>query len=114
MAEFFAVLHRFGFSERARGDVEHRRQNRQTLGGADRIDSDFDRKFGAVFSTAKKIAPGAHGTAAGLGKRTFAIAGMPIAETFWNQRFDMTADQLAERIAADSCGCRVGEADHAG
>src|SRR6266550_2175180 len=39
---------------------------------------------------------------------------MSITETFWNQRFDITADQLAERIAEDSCGLRVGEVDHTG
>jgi len=45
---------------------------------------------------------------------TFAIAGMPIAKTFWNQRFDIAADQLTERIAENGCGRRVGETDHAG
>src|SRR6266496_2381495 len=80
----------------ARGNVDNRCQNKQTLPGADRIESHFDWEFAAVFSTAKKIAPGSHGAAAGFGEKTFAIADMSIAETFWNQRFDMAADQLAE------------------
>src|SRR5439155_8141617 len=92
----------------------HRRQNKQTLRSADWIESDLDRKFAAVFPTAKKIASGSHGTIAGLGEKNFAMLGMPIAETFWNQRFDIAADQLAQRIAEDSCGLRVGEVDHTG
>src|SRR5213592_2966999 len=79
----------------ARGDVDHRCQNRQTLRGVNRTEPHFDGEFAAVFSTAKKIAPGSHGAAAGFGKKTFAIAGMSIAERFWNQRFDRVADQLA-------------------
>src|SRR4029450_10888234 len=97
----------------SRGNVDHRCQNKQTLRGADRIESDFDRKFAAVFPTAKKIAPGSHGTAARLGMEAFTITAMSIAETFWNQCFDLAADQLAEGIAENGCGRRGGGADHA-
>ena len=41
------------------------------------------------------------------------MAGMPIAETFWNQRFDIAADQLPERITENGCGRHVGEGNHA-
>src|SRR5260370_10615350 len=80
----------------ARGNVDHRCQNKQTFRDVDRIEPHFDGEFAGVFSTAKKITPGAHGAAAGCGKKTLAIIDMSIAETFWNQRFDMEADQLAE------------------
>jgi len=42
----------------------------------------------------RRILHGSHGAAAGFGKKTLAITGMSIAETFWNQRFDMAADQV--------------------
>src|SRR5262249_22165510 len=76
--------------------------------------SHFDGEFAAIFPTTKKIAPDSHGTAAGVGKKIFAIAGMSTAETFWKQHFDRAADQLAQRIAEDSCGRLVCEVDHAG
>src|SRR5205823_9910246 len=88
-------------------------QNKQAFRGTHWTEPHFDRKFAAVFSTAEKIAPDSHGTAARLGMEVFTITDMPLAETFRNQRFDMAADQLAERITENGCGRRVGEADHA-
>ena len=79
-----------------------------------RIESRFDRKFGAVFATAKKIAPDSVCIAARLGNKMFAMAWMSIAETFRNQGFNLAADQLAERIAEDRCCRRIGEVDHTG
>src|SRR5207247_3394185 len=93
----------------ARANADRRCQHKQTLGGADRIEAHFDGKFAAVFPPAKKIAASSHGTAARLGMEAFTITAMSIAETFRNQRFDMAADHLAERITENGDGRRVGE-----
>ena len=36
----------------ARGNVDHRRENKETLAGVDRIEPHFDGKFAAVFAPA--------------------------------------------------------------
>jgi hypothetical protein len=81
------------------GDIDNAGDNKGALIRFNRIESDFDRHFAAVFPPTKQLAAGAHGSRAWAMKKVCSIIRVFSAKASRHQSLYSLAQQFRPRIA---------------
>src|SRR5205814_2756965 len=89
------------FRRQARRDIDNIRQNNQSMWRLNRIQTNFNWKFAAVFAASKQFPACAHCPRFGRGEEVSAVGRMCAHESMWDQDVNDLADEVVTRIAEE-------------
>ncbi len=75
-------------------DIDDHRQDQEPIARLDRVEADFDRKLGAVFSSSEQITAGGHTSTFRFRGKIAAVVGMHGAQSFGHKHVDRLSDQF--------------------
>jgi hypothetical protein len=93
------LLSKFIFDALAIGNVANRARYQGAIRGLEHAETDFHRKFAAVFAAAVELQSGPHGAHTRIAEIAVTVPRMPLAKPRRHEHLDVLMEQFRPRIA---------------